>query len=293
MSKFKDMQLFALVVEKGNFAQAAKAAQLTPAMVGRRIAAMEKTLGFVLFNRNTRQMHLTPNGKSYYEGCKQILSDVAELEDSLSANHQSNPKGLIRISAPDALGNTLLDAIVVFKQTYPEIRFDLDLSNAPQDLLKEQIDLSLRLAFELEDSSLVATRLLQSQFGLFASHEYLEKHGKPQTLEDLQHHACLSMTQSKDGGYWHIMKQGKPIHYKQQWALTLSTTPSLIHAVERGLGLAMIPRLFVANSQLIELTDVVEFPELTLYGIYPSRRHLPFRVNLFLQHLKGWFASKQ
>lgn len=296
MDKFRDMALLAAVVEKGNFAQAAKAVDLTPAMVGRRIAAIEEHLGFMLFNRSTRRMELTPGGRTYYEGCQRILAEVSELEDSVTSAHQTNPKGLIRLTAPDGLGSPfVIDAIKHFRTSYPEVRFDIDLSSTPKDLIKDKIDLSIRLAFELEDSSMVATKLGHTSFGLYASQAYLDAKGTPTSLSDLQHHDCLNMGASKYGDYWNVIGNGHVVSFRQPWALVLPNTECMIHAVTQGMGIAMIPELF-ANAhttagKMVRLEGVTEFPELTVFAMYPTRKHLPYRVNLFLDFLKEWAPS--
>jgi len=292
MDKFRDMKLLSAVVEKGNFAQAAKTVDLTPAMVGRRIAAMEEALGFVLFNRSTRRMELTPGGRTYYEGCKRILAEVSELEESVTSAHQTNPKGLIRLSAPEGLGSPfLIGAIKHFRQQYPDIRFDLDLSNRPLDLVKDRIDLSLRIAIELEDSSLVATTLGHTSFGLYASEDYLQQYGTPKQLDELQQYDCIHMGSSKYGDYWTVIQNGNMVNVKHPWVLVVPNTACLIQAVTDGMGIAMIPEMFakphVEANRMVQINEVAEFPQLTVYGLYPTRKHLPYRVRLFLDFLKG------
>jgi len=291
MDKHGDMQLLVTVVEAGSFAAAARQVDLTPAMVGRRIAALEQQLGFTLLNRSTRQMHLTPGGQSYYDGCKRILEQVEELEESLSSEHQSRPQGLIRLSAPDGLGSPyLVEAIQAFRHLYPEIRFDLNLANTPVDLSAEQLDLVLRLSFDLADSSLVATRLGDTGFSLYASQQYLEARGIPRSIEALEKHDCLSLSNSRYGDYWHLIRDGKPVQLKLPWAVTFDSTENMIHAVVAGLGIALIPDIFahhhLAAGKLVKLEGIAEFPKPGLYALYPARKHLPWRVRLFLDFLK-------
>lgn len=293
MDKFRDMQLVATVVEQGNFAQAAKTIGLTPAMVGRRIAAIEEELGFMLFNRTTRRMELTPGGQTYYEGCLRILAEVQELENSVTSAHQTNPKGMIRLTAPDGLGSPfLINAIKAFRQQHPEVQFDLDLSSQPKDLIKDKIDLSIRLTFELEDSSIVATKLGQCTFGLYASKQYLAQRGTPTSLEDLKDHDCLHMGSSRYGDYWNVIVDGKVVSFRQPWTLVLPNSECLMHAVEEGMGIALTPDLFtrpyIESNKLVALDGIAEFPQITIYAMYPTRKHLPYRVHLFLDFLKQW-----
>ena len=291
MNSLRDMELLVAVVEEGSFARAADKVELTPAMVGRRIAAMEEHLGFVLLSRSTRRMELTDSGKSYLEGCKRILAQVNELEESLVSDYQGNPSGIIRLSAPEGMGSPILiDLMHEFRQQYPDIRFDLRLTNQSLDLLEEHIDLSIRLSFALEDSSMVATKLGTTSFGLYASTGYLNKNGEPNSLYELEQHDCLHMGASRTGDFWNVIVDGKQTSFRQPWALTVSDTASMLKATVNGMGVALIPDIFVDSSeqknQLKRLNSVAQFPEISVYAIYPVRKHLPYRVKLFLDFLK-------
>ncbi|MBY5948433.1 LysR family transcriptional regulator [Photobacterium rosenbergii] len=295
MDKYKNMQLFCTVVEKGSFAKAAKAIGVTPAIVGRRIADLENDLGFVLLNRTTRSMQLTPGGKDYYQGAKRIVEDIDRLEDSLSSDHQHNPSGLIRLSAPDGLGPMLLEAIRVFRQSYPNIRFDIMLSNSQTNLIEEEIDLSFRLSFDLQDSSYIATKLGTSTFGLFASPLYLESNGRPEHFSELENHDCIHMGSSRYGDAWNLHVDGKNITYRQPWAMVVSSTTALIQALVSGMGIGVVPTLFareyVEQKKLSALPGLTQFPEVGIYGMYPTRKHMPYRMTLFLGFLKAWFEE--
>ncbi|WP_299985822.1 LysR family transcriptional regulator [uncultured Ruegeria sp.] len=284
------MKLLATVVDKGSFAHAAKDVGLTPAMVGRRIAAMESELGFVLLNRSTRSMQLTPGGKEFYDGCLRILADAEELETSLSSAHQSNPSGLIRLSAPDGFGGTtLIRTINKFRSSYPEVRFDLQLTNEPVDLIEERIDLAFRLTYDLQDSTLIARKLGQAKLCLYASDEYLARKGQPAELADLEHHDCLHVGTTRYGDYWTIIQNGKIVKFRKPWSLVIPNTLSLIQATAEGAGIAAIPDLFVRDhpcaDQLTRLDGVVAFPDLEFFVLYPSRKHLAHRVTAFLDFL--------
>jgi len=291
MDKYRNMQLFCTVVDRGSFSKAAKALGVTPAIVGRHIAAMEESLGFVLLNRTTRSMHLTPGGKAYYEGAQTVLSQIEQLEDSLTTAHQNNPEGLIRLSAPDGMGPFLVRAIKEFRTEYTGVRFDLVLSNNKSNLIEEEIDLSIRFAFELQDSSYIATKLGESEFGLYAAPSYIEAHGMPSDYTDLKNHDCLHMGSSRDGDYWMLTVDGRSISHRQPWVAVISDTNTLLQATMDGSGIAMIPSVFahshVNSDNLIKIENVAEFPIINIYGMYPTRKHVPYRLSLFLEYLKS------
>jgi DNA-binding transcriptional LysR family regulator len=290
MDKYRNMQLFCTVVDQGSFSKAAKALGVTPAIVGRHIAAMEESLGFVLLNRTTRSMHLTPGGKAYYEGAQTVLSQIEQLEDSLTTAHQNNPEGLIRLSAPDGMGPFLMKAIKEFRTEYTGVRFDLVLSNNKSNLIEEEIDLSIRFAFELQDSSYIATKLGESEFGLYAAPLYIEAHGMPSDYTDLKNHDCLHMGSSRDGDYWMLTVDGRSISHRQPWVAVISDTNTLLQATMDGTGIAMLPSVFahshVNSGNLIKIENVAEFPIINIYGMYPTRKHVPYRLSLFLEYLK-------
>ena len=295
MDKYKNMQLFCTVVEKGSFAKAAKTIGVTPAIVGRRIADLENDLGFVLLNRTTRSMQLTPGGKDYYQGAKRIVEDVEQLEDSLTSEHQNNPSGLIRLSAPDGLGPFLVEAIKAFREDYPNIRFDLNFSNTQTNLIEEEIDLTFRLAFDLQDSTYIATKLSSTTFGMYASPEYLENRGVPTHFSELEQHDCIHMGSNRYGDVWTLIVDGKNVTYRQPWTMVASNTTALIQALEIGMGIGVIPSIFVREQinqqQLKELSGLTSFPEIGIYGMFPTKKHMPYRMALFLSFLKQWFKT--
>lgn len=295
MDKYRNMQLFCTVVDKGSFSKAAKALGITPAIVGRHIAAMEDSLGFILLNRTTRSMHLTPGGRAYYEGAQAVLDEIEQLEDSLTTAHQNNPTGLIRLSAPDAMGPFLIKAIKKFREKYAGVRFDLVLSNSHLNLIEEELDLTIRFSYELRDSSYIATKLGESEFGLYASPSYLDEHPAPKGYLELKNHDCLHMGRSRDGDYWTLTINGKNVSYRQPWAAVISDTNTLVHATKDGMGIAMIPSIFVKQyidkGELVKIENVAKFPMVNIYGMYPTRKHVPYRLSLFLEYFKTNFVS--
>ncbi len=295
MDKLKDMQLFCEVVERGNFANAAKSIGVTPAIVGRRIAALENSLGFVLLNRTTRKMLLTPSGKAYYEGSKKIIENLEELEDALGSEHQKTPGGVIRLSAPDGLGAPfLVDAIKEFQKQYPNVRFDLLLQNNQVNLIEESIDLAFRFSFDLQDSSYIANKFGETTFNMYAAPSYVEKYGKPKHFSELEKFRCLHMGANRYGDYWNLIVEGENVTYRQPWSVVLSNTESYLAAIVKGMGIGVLPELFAKNEfkkgSILKIEGLAEFPTIGIYGIYPTRKHMPHRLRLFIDFLKEWLS---
>lgn len=295
MDKLKDMQLFCEVVERGNFANAAKSIGVTPAIVGRRIAALENSLGFVLLSRTTRKMLLTPSGKAYYEGAKKIIENLEELEDALGSEHQKTPGGVIRLSAPDGLGSPfLVEAINEFQKTYPNVRFDLLLQNNHVNLVEESIDLAFRFSFDLQDSSYIANKFGETTFNMYAAPSFIDLYGIPESFNDLENFKCLHMGANRYGDYWNLIVDGKNITYRQPWSVVLSNTESYLAAIVKGMGIGVLPELFARselnNKTIIKIEELADFPTIGIYGIYPTRKHMPHRLRLFIDFLKDWLS---
>ncbi|TKB58740.1 LysR family transcriptional regulator [Ferrimonas aestuarii] len=290
------MKLFCSVVEKGSFAKAARSLGVTPAIVGRQIAKLEDELGFILLSRTTRSMQLTPGGKDYYQGAKRIVNEIAQLEDSLSSDHQQNPSGLIRLCAPDGLSHNLIQIIQAFRQQHPQIRFDLILDNGQTRLIEEEIDLSFRLSFDLQDSSMIATKLGTTSFGLYAAPEYLAAKGTPKQFQELDQHDCIHMGSGRYGDVWHLQVNGKVISNRQPWSLVVSSTDALLSTLKMGMGIGLVPSIFAEeaarSNALMPLSELASFPEVGIYALYSTRKHQPYRLTLFLAFVKQWFQKR-
>ena len=142
---------------------------------------------------------------------------------------------------------------------------------------------------------MVAIKLGETSFGLYACHEYLEKKGEPNNLEQLEQYDCLHMGASRTGDFWNVIVDGRQTNFRQPWALTVSDTASMLKAAVNGMGIALIPDIFVETSEqknkLKRLESVAQFPEISVYAIYPVRKHLPYRVRLFFRFFERELAQ--
>ena len=189
MDRLTAMSSFVRVVERGSFAAAAAAADLSPAMIGNHIRFLEQRLGEPLLNRSTRRQVLTDFGRDYYERCRHILQEVEAAE----AAHGTDTKlsGVLRVTAPTVLGTTVLPAAISrYVRENPGMKVDLVLGDARLDLLTERMDLALRIG-ALADSAMVQRALPPVPLVLCAAPEYLARRGRPATPMDLAEHDCL------------------------------------------------------------------------------------------------------
>ena len=181
------MVLFVLVVDEGSFSKVAEKLALTNSVVSKRIARLEANLNSQLLYRTTRKLSLTDAGRTLYHKAKLAQLAFYEAENAVTG-YGENMKGHIRITAPVVSSDLLLsEAIAEFCKQYPEISVELHITNRLIDLVEDGFDLAIRTA-ELEDSSLIAKRLIDSQWVICATQNYLNKYGTPQTPAQLQNH---------------------------------------------------------------------------------------------------------
>src|SRR4030095_692315 len=184
------MSVFAKVVATGSLSSAARELGLSPAMVSRRLAALETRLGVRLINRTTRSLHLTDEGSSYYESCSRVLAEIEQANASVCAGRQE-PQGTLRVALPAAFGNQYVAPLVQqFAALYPAVQLALSLSDRTVNLVEDGFDLALRIA-ALAYSSLAARKLAPNRRVGCASPDYLRRHGTPSAPAELAQHNCL------------------------------------------------------------------------------------------------------
>ncbi|MCY1521317.1 HTH-type transcriptional regulator PgrR [compost metagenome] len=293
--QFDDLQLgsielFCLAAETGSFTAAASAAGVTPAAVSRSVARLEERLGVRLFVRTTRQMRLTEGGRSYYEQCRQALTQLVEAERKVTGG-QSTPSGLLRISAPTPYAHyRLLPLLPQFLRRYPEVRVDIHASNRNIDFAEEGYDLAIR-GRDPADSNLIARRLEDAQLVVVATPDYLRRAGVPTALEDLANHDCIQYEMPSTGrkATWSFNVAGKPVELETSGSCTcLEDYLATATLVKNGAGLMQAYRFTVQqeldDGALVEVLAAFRSTRpFTL--LYPHARHLPLRVRAFIDYL--------
>lgn len=295
MNRFENMDTFIRVVETGSISAAADRAGVAKSAVSRRLKELEEHLGVQLFHRTTRQMNLTDSGRAYYHQCVRILEDVLEAELATSQAH-GTLKGRLKVALPQTFGVMHMGpAINEFLLENPQIEFELDFNDRSVDLMQEGFDLAIRIA-KLPDSSLIARRLAPIKHVLCASPAYLEKHGVPQTLDDLANHQCLVYSLIRDSEHWLFNSpQGEPEKIKIHPYLKTSSGEFLRSAAVDGLGLVYLPSFVVfeeiEQGTLVPLLSEHTRSDLSAYAIYPQTRHLSQRVRAFVDFLVKRFEG--
>lgn len=282
--------MYCRVVELGSFARTAQDQNVSPAIVGRHIDNLEKSLGVRLINRTTRTMEVTSAGKRYYEGCKRLIAQVESLEQSVVEDPTILPSGIIKVAAPEGLGTPLLlNTIETFQDLYPDISVDLLLENTPTDIVGENVDIAVRLATVLEDSSLIVRKVCDTRLPLLASPRYIEHKGMPKSINDLRNHDCLHFSTARYGGNWPYLAGGKIRKFNADWKFVTNHTATFLNAIVHGVGIGLSPmimaRPFVQSGELQIVEIEEDFPDVSVFLVLPYRDLVPKRVSLFADHL--------
>lgn len=291
MDQFKQISAFVAVASRGSLSAAARSEGVTPALIGRRLDALEARLGVKLVLRTTRRLSLSFEGSAFLEDCQRVLNDLANAEASVSLGGVK-ASGHLRVSAPAGFGRRHVAPLLMeFLEANPEVTVHLDLSDRIVDLVNEGIDCAVRVG-ELADSSLVSIRLGEMQRGVVASPAYLQRHGVPRTLADLERHACLCLSQQRG---WSFRDHGESVTIKVGGALECNDGAVLHEWALHARGLAWRSMWEVGEDlragRLIQVLEDCAAPPIGIYAVFPQRRHLPLRVRLFIDLLKHSYGN--
>jgi DNA-binding transcriptional LysR family regulator len=256
---------------------------------------LEGSLGTRLFNRTTRSLSLTDVGASYLERCQQVLLDVEEMEAAVT-HLQTEPRGLLKISAPPVIGAThIARAVAEFLKMHPDLTIDMILQSSPGDLIDEGIDIAIYLG-AMDDTSMVARKLASSSLVVCGSPEYLAKNGIPKTPEDLLTHSCLVNWAIAPRNKWQFKSEAgfKVINVSGRMQSNAAHTIRI--AAINGLGLVMLPIYVVGNDiekgALKVVLENYSLPPLDIHAVYPHRKYLSAKVRGFIDFLQEWLGPR-
>ncbi len=293
MDRLDAMHLFTRVAELGSFSAAAQQLGVARSVVTRQIAALEAHLGVKLMARSTRRLSLTSAGTAYLEKCRVILNLVEAAETGV-AEERLTPRGNIRISVPLSFGlKRLAPLLLDFSQRYPEISLDMDYTDRRVNLIEEGIDLSIRITRRLEPGD-VARRIGTARMQVVAAPEYLARHGRPQQPAELAHHECLGYTNAGATMPWQFMIDGQLESLPVRSRLNANNGDVMTEAAAQGLGITCQPDFitdtFIAAGRIEEILADFPMPELGIYAMLASNRHVPYRVRALMDFLAAGLA---
>ncbi len=292
MDRLGEMTMFARTVEEGSFSAAARALKLTPSAVSKQVSRLEDRLGTRLLNRTTRSLSLTEEGRAFHARCVQILAEIDEAETAVTELHAA-PRGTLRVAAAVAFFNhQVMPLLPEYLDRYPEVHFDLLLTDRQVDMVDERIDVAVHLG-QPRESTQIARKIAVSRRVICASPAYLARHETPETPADLARHNCLTLSTRPEFNIWKFGDRPED-HLRVNGNLELNQADALYDACLAGIGLARLPGYLVeADIKAGRLIPVLRdhLKELsTLHVIYPHRRHLSPKVRSFVDFLVAKFG---
>jgi DNA-binding transcriptional LysR family regulator len=298
MARLKQLETFVTVAQRGSLTAAAALEGIAPAVIGRRIDALEEHLGVKLFVRTTRRIALTHEGSAFLEDCQRILADLADAEASVSAGGVK-AVGHLRLTAPAGFGRRHVAPLVpAFRARHPEVSISLNLADRVIDLASEGLDCAVRVG-DLVDSSLVSLRLADNRRLCVATPSYLARRGTPRHPQDLLQHDCLALSSdaSQTRGWAFRGADGELVHIKPTGPLDCSDGQVLHDWCLAGLGIAWRStwevEADVATGRLVVLLDEFAAPPNGIYAVVPQRKHLPLRVRLWIDFLRSTYQKPE
>jgi DNA-binding transcriptional LysR family regulator len=296
MDRLTEMEAFATVVDQGGFTDAARKLGISKSAVSKHVSSLEARLGARLLNRTTRRVSPTEIGLAYYDRARRVLSDAGEA-DALVGSMQSDPTGLLRISAAADFGTAHLAPILgQFLDIYPGITLSVVLEDRFVELISEGYDMAIRIG-EMEDSSLRARKLAETSRRIVGAPSYFQTHGRPMRIDDLNGHRLLHHAQQPTGGVWRITApSGEKRTVRTAGRLSMNDGRSLLDAAVDGTGLAYLPCYLFAPvlraGRLEEALPALPREVLGIHAVYPPGRHVPPKVRAFIDFLADRFADR-
>ena len=289
MDLFDSMRIFVRVVERGSFSAVARELNLGQPAVSKQIRALEQYLGGPVFARSTRHLALTDQGQRFYSHCREILGQLESATRSFTSG-QEQIAGALRIAAPVSYGRLCIAPLIgPFLQRHPEVRIDLRLSDQNEDLLKENIDVAIRIGVVKSDG-LVAVSLGASTRQVFASPAYLQRHGLPREPADLAGHNCIAFTLLEHYDHWHFSRGTQALDIAIKGNVTSNSSEAIREMVLAGLGISLSPQwLFAADLEqgsVCSLLDDYQTTALPVSAVFSRERRHSARTRAFIDFLR-------
>jgi len=302
MDKLKVFESFVSVATRGSLTAAARAEGVAPAIMGRRLDALEEHLGVKLLVRTTRRISLTHEGTAFLEDCQRLLTDVANAEASVSAGGVK-ATGHLRVTAPAGFGRRHVAPLVPrFRDLHPDVSISLNLSDRVVDMAGEGYDCAVRVG-DLPDSSLISVRLADNRRLCVATPQYLKHRGTPMHPSELTQHDCLALSSDASqtrGWAFRVPTAGgssEIVHIKPGGPLDCSDGQVLHAWCLQGWGIAWRStwevEAEVASGQLVAVLEEFAAPPNGIYLVFPQRKHLPLRVRLWMEYLKQHYEREE
>lgn len=296
MKGLQPLIAFAETAKQGSFAAASRELGTAPSTLAKAVARLEASLGVKLFHRTTRQVSLTPDGERLFQRCQRVLAELEDLQAD-AAGTRAVPAGTLKVDAPIAYGKRyVLPALAALVQQHPGLQLDVRLSDSYADIVRDGIDLAVRVG-RLADSTLVARTIDRQELLLCASPQYLQSHGVPRRLDDLQRHVAVLFRQPTSGRSraWTFRRRGDPVEMQPLSRVRVNDGEGMVAATLCGLGVCQVPEVMVtdalAEGRLVELLPGLRPEAMPISVVWPSGRTLPARVRVAIDALAAIRAT--
>lgn len=290
MDNFDGIIEFVSVAESQGFSTAAKQLGCSTSHVSRQISKLEARLGSALFARTTRLVSLTPAGLNYYHQCRDLVTGLQVANEQISTQ-QLKLMGTLRVSAAGNFAEQQVAPVLIeFALQHPDLSIEIDFNTKKVNFVEDGIDFAIRYG-KLEDSGLIARKLLAHPMMAVASESYLVKYGIPKHPNELKNHSCII----SNNDHWLFEHQGYQDNIKVHGRWKSNNAHAVISACEQGLGIAYMPqRNFFRAIKLGKLTPILApfwRTDSHTWVVYQNRRFLPMRARLAIDHLLAHFAQ--
>lgn len=283
---------FVRVVEAGSFTAVATESNTSQPTVSRQIAALEDQVGALLFQRTTRALTLTDDGRVLYEQARQTLDSVQQALGSVGRQRLA-PTGTLRLACPVVFGRLhIVPRLSAFLARHPEVAIDLVMNDGFTDLVEEGLDLAIRIG-EITDPGLVARRIGTTRRVTVASPAYLATRGIPSRPADLAAHDCIVYSRLATGNRWVFSGEAGPVTVAVSGRYRVNNSEGVREGVLAGLGIGVVPVWHftdeISSGRLVELLTAFEPKPLPTQAVYPSRRFLAPKVRAMIDFLAHEF----
>ena len=289
MDQIQAMRAFTRVVETGNFTKAADSLSMPKASITKQVQALESRLQVRLLNRTTRRVTVTADGAAYYERASRLLSDLDDMEASMT-NAQATPRGRLRVDIGSSVARlVIIPALREFQDRYPDIQLDLGVGDRSVDLIGENVDCVIR-GGELAEQFLVARRIGSIAFINAASPDYLRRYGVPQHPSELEgeRHRVVHYLSSRTGRPYPMdfVRGDERVELAMRYQLATNEANAHTDAVLAGLGISQVATFtaapLLASGQLVQVLPEWTTAPIPVHVVYPPNRHLSAKVRAFV-----------
>jgi DNA-binding transcriptional LysR family regulator len=293
LNVFSGVIPFVHVAEAGSFRAAAARLGVSVPAVSKAVAKLEAELGVLLLDRTSRHVALTTEGQSFFERCREAVTQVQAAREQV-ASAQRGPHGTLRVTFPPVLARTLLPVFDALLRRHPRLSLDLMATNRFSKLTREELDVAIRMG-PLEDSSLIARTLRRPRWVTVAAPAYLAKRGVPASLADLAQHECLKFSLDGKTVEWQFEERGNPIAVRSAGCIRSDLGDMLVDAAVRGMGIAQVfdfmARPLLETRQLVEVLAPHAIDGPPLHALTSARRASIPRVRVLLDALVQSFGA--